>query len=248
MLSGTVDILRDPTGNVRTETTQEHHTEPAARQMELILKESIEAYIRRLLGQTVAMRWVSAYFPFTHPSFELEVNFNGEWLEILGCGVVEHKLLESTGVEDKVAWALGFGLERLAMLKYNITDIRTFWSLDSGFLSQFKSVGPWDNIRYRPVSVYPQCSNDLSFWLPVTAASGQEYSPNDFYDLVRSVGGDLVEQVNLIDDFTNKKGRRSNCYRITYRGMDRTLTQKEVNEVHVAIAETAKDELGIEIR
>ena len=134
------------------------------------------------------------------------------------------------------------------MLKYTIPDIRLFWSQDSGFLSQFKNAGPWDSITYKPISSYPQCINDMSFWLPSETGADSSFSPNDFYDIVRSVGGDIVEQVELIDDFTNKKGRRSHCYRIVYRSCDRTLTQTEVNEIHKLIETTAVNELKVEIR
>lgn len=243
MVGGLHDVVRASPGQ-RTATTQEHHTEEVAREIERIMKSTTEAYVRRLLGQDMQMRWIDAYFPFTHPSFELEILFNGEWLEILGCGVVEHKLLTNLQIHDKAGWALGFGLERLAMLKFSIPDIRLFWTKDTGFLSQFKDVGCWDKVTYQPISSYPQCINDISFWLPDRGS----FSPNDFYDLVRSIGGDLVEQVSLIDDFTNKKGRRSNCFRIVYRACDRTLTQAEVNEIHKAIENTAASDLHVEIR
>ena len=89
-------------------------------------------------------RWVDAYFPFTHPSFELEVcileehnfrnlifqiEYQGKWLEVLGCGVLEQKLMEMAGVPDKVGWAFGLGLERLAMVLYTIPDIRLFFKI-----------------------------------------------------------------------------------------------------------------------
>ncbi|KAI1301346.1 putative phenylalanine--tRNA ligase, mitochondrial [Halotydeus destructor] len=236
------DIFRS--NGSRTDDAQENHNPVAVKFVEGDIKREIETYVRRLLGKELKMRWVSAYFPFTHPSFELEIYFNNDWLEVLGAGVLEHKVLEKVGIHNKIGWALGFGLERLAMLKYSIPDIRQFWSRDSGFLSQFKNVGPWDSMKMKPVSAYPQCLNDISFWLP----ENQAFSPNDFYDLVRSVGGDLVEQVTLVDEFTNKKGRTSNCFRIVYRSCDRTLTQSEVNEVHEKIASTVTQQLDVEIR
>ena len=69
-------------------------------------------------------RWVDAYFPFTDPSFELEIYYNDEWLEVLGCGVTQQSILDDNGNEGNTAWAFGLGLERLAMVLFQIPDIR----------------------------------------------------------------------------------------------------------------------------
>ena len=96
---------------------------------------------------------------------------------------------------------------------------------------------------FQPFSKHPQVVNDISFWLP------NGFEENNFYDLVRSVGGDLVENVELIDEFENKKkGKTSHCYRLTYRHMEKALTQIEVNEVHAKIEEEAQNSLGVEVR
>ena len=96
--------------------------------------------------------------------------------------------------------------------------------------------------KIKPVSVYPQCTSDISFWL------SSDYSINDFYDLVRDVGGDLIEQVQLIDQFTNKSNKTSHCYRIIYRSMERTLTQQEVNQLHKKIENLTAEKLNVKIR
>ena len=152
-------------------------------------------------------------------------------------------------MDNKVGWAFGLGLERLAMVLYSIPDIRIFWSRDSGFLSQFEGAGPDSKIVFKTLSKFPQCINDISFWLPELDPAQEKFSPNDFYDLVREVGGDLVEQVKLQDEFRHPKtGLDSQCYRIVYRDMAKTLTQEEANTIHSAIEAAAVEKLGVTIR
>lgn len=210
------------------------HSLEAVKLMEYELKNTLVGLARYLFGENVKYRWVDTYFPFTKPSWELEVYYNDDWLELLGCGIMKQSILTNAGVIEKIGWAFGLGIERIAMCLYKIPDIRLFWSSDSGFLNQFKTDDIYKNIVYKAVSQYPQCVNDLSFWLPENG----EFSSNDFYDLARSVGGDLVEQVSLIDNFKHPKtGKKSHCYRIIYRHMEKTLTQEEVNIVHKKIEE-----------
>ena len=102
------------------------------------LKETLEGLAQHLFGE-VEMRWVDAYFPFTEPSYELEIYFNGEWLEVLGCGVMQQSILDDSGNPGKKAWAFGLGLERLAMVLFDIPDIRLFWSDDPRFSNQFRA-------------------------------------------------------------------------------------------------------------
>ncbi|VDN56223.1 unnamed protein product, partial [Dracunculus medinensis] len=230
----------------KTSEKQEHHKIITAKAVTEKLKSALEVLCRHIFGEAIEMRWLDAYFPFTHPSFELEIFYEGEWLEVLGCGVMEQKLLESSNVFNKVGWAFGIGVERLAMVLYDIKDIRLFWTNDSGFLSQFVDKSPSDRFKVRPISVHPQLINDLSFWLPDTVMASQITS--DTYDIIRSLGGSLVEQVNLIDSFTNKLGRLSHTYRIVYRSNERALTKNEANIVHKAIERKLVDIYNVEIR
>ena len=94
-------------------------TDLAARE----LKATLEGLAQHLFGQ-VECRWIDAYFPFTEPSYELEIFFNGEWLEVLGCGVTQQAILDANGNAGNVSWAFGLGLERLAMVLFDIPDIR----------------------------------------------------------------------------------------------------------------------------
>ncbi|XP_043764550.1 phenylalanine--tRNA ligase, mitochondrial isoform X3 [Cervus elaphus] len=148
------------------------------------------------------------------------------------------------GAQDRIGWAFGLGLERLAMILYDIPDIRLFWSEDERFLKQFRVQDINQQVTFQPLSKYPAVINDISFWLP-----RENYTENDFYDLVRTIGGDLVEKVDLIDKFEHPKTHRtSHCYRITYRHMERTLSQREVGGIHQAVQEAAVRQLGVEGR
>ncbi|KAG7524537.1 phenylalanine-tRNA ligase, mitochondrial [Solea senegalensis] len=235
----------------RTPHKQETHTLEAVKLVEFNLKQTLTRLITHLFGQDVEVRWVGCYFPFTHPSFEMEVRFQGDWLEVLGCGVMEQQLLNSAGAGDKLGWAFGLGLERLAMVLYQIPDIRLFWSQDERFLTQFILDDIHQPVCFQPLSKYPPLHNDISFWLPEAGpeAEPQSFTANDFYDLVRSIGGDLVEKVTLVDEFTHPQSRRrSQCYRIIYRHMERTLSQQEVRLVHKEIEDAAEAELGVQGR
>jgi phenylalanyl-tRNA synthetase alpha chain len=208
------------------------------------LKAALEGLARHLFGD-VEMRWVDAYFPFTTPSFELEILFRGEWLEVLGCGVVEKQILANAGrAPDDEAWAFGLGLERLAMVLFSIPDIRLFWTEDARFLKQFKAGDL--AARFKPFSRFPPCFKDVAFWL---GAEEGAFTENNLCEVVRGVAGDLVEEVKLIDSFTHPKtGRTSNCFRVAYRSMERSLTDEEVNAMQGEVRRLAAERLGIELR
>lgn len=239
-------------GGRRTPHKQEMHTLEAVKLVEFDLKRTLTRLVTHLFGEDLEVRWVDCYFPFTHPSFEMEVRFQDDWMEVLGCGVMEQELLNSAGAGNKLGWAFGLGLERLAMVLYSIPDIRLFWSQDERFLKQFRVQDIHQPICFQLLSKYPPLHNDISFWLPGSRGSeeGREsFTQNDFYELVRSVGGDLVEKVSLVDEFTHPKtGRRSLCYRIVYRHMEHTLTQQEVRLIHQQIERAAEVELGVQGR
>lgn len=248
-INATADQLYD-TSRLETDTKQGVYSQKASTFSELKLKSGVEKFVKEFFDdKSLQVRWVSAYFPFTHPSFELEIFWRDRWMEVLGCGVVRDEILANAGIRNHVGFAAGFGLERFGMLKYEIPDIRLFWTRDSGFAHQFENKTPFDEIKFKPFSSCPQCINDLSFWLPADDNEGNRYCSNDFYDLCRSVGGDLIEQVKLVDDFVHPKTkRRSHCYRIIYRAADRVLTKDEVNVLHQQIAEKCKAQFQVELR
>ncbi|XP_072929133.1 phenylalanine--tRNA ligase, mitochondrial isoform X3 [Hemitrygon akajei] len=153
-------------------------------------------------------------------------------------------LFGKAGAQDRIGYAFGLGLERLAMILYGIPDIRLFWSEDERFFKQFQVTHIDQKVTFQPFSKYPPLVNDISFWIPRDG-----YEENDFYDLVRNIGGDLVEKVSLIDRFRHPKTEKiSHCYRITYRHMERTLTQEEVCTIHRAIEKGTVEKLGVEGR
>lgn len=224
------------------------HTLESLKLAEYELKKVLSGLALDLFGDKIEYRWVQQYFPFTQPSWELEIFYKNQWLEVLGCGIIRNEILQKAGVHNSIGYAFGLGLERLAMVLFDIPDIRLFWSNDPGFLNQFDESNLHILPKYKPVSTYPQCSNDISFWLP-DGMEGEDFLVNDFYDLVRTIAGDVVEQIRLVDQFKHpKSGKSSLCFRIVYRHMEKTLTQSEVNELHSKIAQECVKMFNVNIR
>ena len=110
------------------------------------LKAILEMFMRNFFEQDVEMRLRPSYFPFTEPSAEVDIRLSdpshpmcGKWLEVLGCGMVHPNVLEAVGIdsEEYTGWAFGCGLDRLAMLRYGIDDLRLTFESDIRFLKQF---------------------------------------------------------------------------------------------------------------
>ncbi|GAA5897758.1 hypothetical protein JCM6882_000088 [Rhodosporidiobolus microsporus] len=248
-------VVDDPTREVTPSNPyQAEHDPETARIIAEHLKNSLNGLVLKLFGgrsgdggEPLQVRWIEATFPWTAPSYEVEVMFNGKWLEILGCGVVRQAALERSGVGHKQGWAFGLGLERIAMVLFSIPDIRLFWSTDARFASQFRA---GEISTFRPYSKYPECYKDVAFWLPEQKREGEVgWHENDFMEVVRDVAGDLVEGVSLIDEFTHpKSGRSSRCYRLNYRSMDRSLSNEEVNVLQDKVIQRIVDEMGVEVR
>ena len=105
------------------------------------LKDLIHKILHELFGDNVQIRFRPSYFPFTEPSAEVDIlSESGKWLEILGCGVVNPIVLENCNIDSNKYSGLAFGLgvERIAMLKYGVNDIREFYKSNLDFLAQFK--------------------------------------------------------------------------------------------------------------
>ncbi len=109
------------------------------------LKGTVEFVFRELMGPETRIRFRPHYFSYTEPSFEIDFSsaltrkMGKEWLEIAGCGMVHPQVFENVGYDPEVwtGWAFGFGIERIAMIRYGINDIRLFYENDVRFLKQF---------------------------------------------------------------------------------------------------------------
>ncbi|MDB6030504.1 MAG: pheS [Verrucomicrobiales bacterium] len=109
------------------------------------LKGTVEFVFKELMGDDVKVRFRPHYFSYTEPSFEIDFTsplvkkMGKDWLEIAGCGMVHPQIFENVGYDPEVwtGWAFGFGIERIAMIRYNIGDIRLFYENDVRFLRQF---------------------------------------------------------------------------------------------------------------
>jgi len=105
------------------------------------LKAVLHQFVESFFERQVELRFRPSYFPFTEPSAEVDLLWDKDkWLEILGCGMVHPNVLEAAGVdpEEYTGYAFGMGVERLAMLRYGVSDLRTFFDNDLRFLRQFR--------------------------------------------------------------------------------------------------------------
>ncbi|WP_072622140.1 phenylalanine--tRNA ligase subunit alpha [Spirulina major] len=103
------------------------------------LKGTLKEFVRQMFGEELAMLFRASYFPFTEPSAEVDVQWEGKWLEVLGCGMVDPNVLKAVGYDPEIysGFAAGLGVERFAMVLHHIDDIRRLYSSDLRFLNQF---------------------------------------------------------------------------------------------------------------
>jgi len=102
------------------------------------LKGTIKVFLEEMFGE-LPLRFRASYFPFTEPSAEVDLQWQGKWLEVMGCGMVDPNVLKAVGYDPEVytGFAAGFGVERFAMVLHQIDDIRRLYSSDLRFLQQF---------------------------------------------------------------------------------------------------------------
>ncbi len=208
------------------------------------LKEVETEMTKAIFGQDIEFRFLVDSFPFTDPSVQIEVMFNNDWLEVVGSGLVHPQVMKNLGLDPEIynGWAFGFGIERLAMIKFGIPDIRIFWSEDPRITGQFKDI----NSKFKEVSKYPETSRDISFIID------KNVNLNNYYEIVRDFADNLIEEVKLVDEFENEekfgKDKKSYTFRIIYRSPERTLTGEEINAIQEKIREKTKQDLNAILR
>lgn len=199
---------------------------------------------KNIYGDSVEYKILEDTFPFTDPSIQVEIKRGNDWLEVLGAGIVHKQVLLSFGLDPSIynGWAFGFGLERIAMAKMNIPDIRIFWSKDKRITSQFKNL----DSQYKEVSKFPMTYRDISFIID------KNINLNSYYEVVRDCAESLVEEVKLLDKYEDKnkfgENNISYTFRIIYRSPERTLTNEEINEIQGKIREKTRQELQAVLR
>lgn len=208
-------------------------------------------------------RFNEDYFPFTHSSLEIEVEYEGKWLEILGAGVTKQEILDSSGAKGR-CWAFGIGLERLCMLFFKISDIRYFWTADPKFTSQFK---PRTITTFEPYSSLDTISKDISFYIKntddvdikkitevVIKKKGREKTIrqaefewkryNDFCEWVRGVGCDYIESMDLGDSFSIvDSDQYSQTFRIKFSPTSSMKDPAKLTEIANTTIEQLRDKI-----
>jgi len=208
------------------------------------LSEVLVDITKSIYGPGVEYQILEDTFPFTNPSIQIEIKKDGNWLEILGAGVVHTKVLSNLGINPGKynGWAFGFGLERLAMAKMNIPDIRIFWSEDPRITNQFKNI----DSQYKEVSKFPSTDRDISFIID------KSVNLNNYYEIVRDFAENLIEEVKLLDKYEDKEkfgeDKISYTFRITYRSLEKTLTNEEINKIQEKIRGKTEKDLSAKLR
>lgn len=179
------------------------------------LRDKLNGLMNALFGSKYKFRIIedtnSINFPFTEDSLEIEIevpdiNGNISYLEILGAGTVHPSLMKDLGLVNHKAWAFGIGVERIAMLLFDISDIRLFWS-NNKIISN-------DYINYELVSKDLYINNVISY--------------NDVCNMIRSIDiNSIIESV-----IPHKESNNIINYKINYRAVDKVLKKVEINKIH----------------
>jgi len=218
------------------------------KEQKIISRKDLEAVqvdiVKSIFGKNLEWKFLVDSFPFTDPSVELDIKFGDKWMEVTGAGLVHPQVLKNFGLNPEIynGWAFGFGIDRLAMVKMGIPDIRILWSDGPRITGQFKDI----NSRYKEVSKYPETSRDISFIID------KSINLNNYYEIVRDFAENLIEEVKLADSYENEKkfgeDKKSYTFRIVYRSPERTLTSKEINKIQEKIRKRTEKDLNAILR
>ena len=207
------------------------------------LQDVLVKIVQVIFGKDIKYRFNEETFPFTDPSIEVEIEIKGKWIEVVGSGVVRGSVLKKMGVDPEKynGWAFGFGLERLAIVSMELPGIRLLWSEDERVKKQLKLGN-----KFKEVSKYPPVTRYISFVVKNT------FVPNNYFDLIRDLGGDLVKEVKLLDKYENPEkfgaDKVSYTYRIVYRSNSRTLANEEVDKIQENIYRQTSEQFAAELR
>ncbi|SBT79873.1 phenylalanine--tRNA ligase, putative [Plasmodium malariae] len=153
---------------------------------------------------------------------------------------IEKKIYEFIKDINHEGWAFGIGLERLAMLLYDIYDIRLLWSNDKRFISQFKEN---EISSFRPFSNFPSIIKDVTFYI------NDSFNETLFFQICRDIAHENIEEVKKIDHYYNPHTNKASvCYRITYRSHKQNLTHKSVNDIQNKVIQKLIKECSVVIR
>lgn len=199
-----------------------------------------------LFGKDVKGIFAVDHFPYTDPSVEMNIAWDDKWVEILGAGIPHPAVIKNLGLDPEIynGWAFGFGADRLAMIKMRIPDIRLLRSTDERITRQLKNI---DSI-YQPVSKYPPIVRDISF-----VVDKSTFNINRYYEAVReTIPSEFMEELKLLDKYEDEakfgNEKTSYTFRITYRNLDRTLTNSEVDILHAKLTEKTREEFSALMR
>ena len=208
------------------------------------LKEVQIDLAKGIFGPDIESKFINDTFPYTIESLEMDIMFGNEWMEVNGAGLVNPIVLKNLGLDPEIynGWAFGFGIDRLAMIKMGIPDVRVLWSEDERITSQFKDI----NSQYKEVSKYPETSRDISFII------NKDISLNQYYEIIRDLADNLIEKVELVDEYEDDKkfgaDKKSYTFRIIYQSLERTLTNEEINKIQEGIRKETEKTLGATLR
>ena len=254
------------TGDVYRKDEIDRNHYPIFHQMEGVIKVINNDELLEILSNLVNFLFPGCkyrvnddYFPFTNPSYEIEVLYNDQWLEILGCGIIQPEILKNNNLDGNYV-AFGLGLERLVMIMFDIPDIRYLWSTHERFINQFK-----DGVitKFKPYSELPNVTKDISFWIPSDKIICNDndddnkdvwIDENDFFELARDMCDEWIEEIKLMDKFYHqKKKQHARMYRIIYSPNDPSLKDPSqfntcVNKIQDNLRNNIDEKLNVVLR